>query len=80
MFDCSYNQMMSFERLHTTNDRATPTQMMEYKHAILLYKLFNGTDMSNDWIDLNVQQTLNVRNHLVNVFDKSKLKVGKISK
>ena len=58
MFDCSYNQMMSFERLHTTNDRATPTQMMEYKHAILLYKLFNGTDMSNDWIDLNVQQTL----------------------
>ena len=72
--------MMSFERLHTTNDRATPTQMMEYKHAILLYKLFNSTDMSNDWIDLNVQQTFNDRNHLVNVFDKSKLKAGKISK
>ena len=34
-----YNDQISFEELHVLNKRATPTQIMQYKHSLLLYKL-----------------------------------------
>jgi hypothetical protein len=36
--------------LHAINDRATPFQMMQYKQALLLFKIFNENTASPDWI------------------------------
>ena len=45
-----------------------------YKHALELY---NSTDETGDWMDLNVQQNFNNRNQNVQIVDYSKLKNGK---
>ena len=47
---------ISFNDLHKINKRATPEQMMKYKHAIQMFKLFNDNNFDNNWLDLNVQQ------------------------
>ena len=52
----------SYEQLHRINGRANPTQMMKYKHAIQLNKVYNSTDNNEDWLDLNFNQTFNRRN------------------
>ena len=68
---------ISFERLHSLHKRANPMSMMRYKHSLELYKLYNGSDDRQDWIDLNFQQNFNNRNNFINVFENSRLKVGK---
>ena len=67
----------SFESIHTLADRATPTQMSTYKHAIQLYNLYNSTEMSEDWISLNIQQNFNDRNGKFQIFNISNYKVGR---
>ena len=52
-------------------------KMMEYKHAIELYRLYNSDDMSEDWLDLNVQQNFNDRQENVKIVDYSQIRVGK---
>jgi hypothetical protein len=47
---------MSYAELHSINDRAAPFQMMQYKHALLLFKIFNENTASPDWIQLNFTQ------------------------
>ena len=36
-----YDRFMSFETLHSVNNRATPLQFTTYRHAILLHKYYN---------------------------------------
>ena len=67
----------SFERLHIIHERATPTQVMKYKHCLELYRLYNSEVMSDDWINLNMQQNFNDRSDKVKIVDKSRIKVGK---
>ena len=38
----TYNREMSFRELHILNLRATPNQFLNYKHAILLYNVYNS--------------------------------------
>ena len=74
------NQMdlrISFDQLHKINNRATPMQMMRYKHSILLYKLYNSSDETDDWMDLNWNQYFNSRCAKFKIFDDSRLKIGK---
>ena len=66
----------SFESMHCLAKRGTPTQMSNYKHAIQIYKLFNSTNMSEDWISLNFQQNFNTRNTKIQTFNVSNYKVG----
>ena len=73
----NYDNTMSFEQIHVINKRATPKLMMVYKHAILLYKVWNDTIYSKQWLALNFQQNFNERVNTVNVFETSNLKVGK---
>ena len=47
--------------------------VMKYKYSIELYRLYNGGEERDDWIDLN----FNNRNEFINVFDKSTIRVGK---
>jgi hypothetical protein len=54
----NYERMMSFETLHLLNGRACPTNLMKYKHAILLYKIYNKGEPPKDWLALNFNQVL----------------------
>ena len=66
----------SFETMHNLAQRATPSQMTSYKHALQLFKLYNSTNMSDDWVSLNVQQNFNRRNEKVQLIKISNYKVG----
>ena len=73
----NYNNMMSFEQIHVINKRATPNQMLLYKHSLLLHKIWNDPIYSKDWLDLNFQQNFNERRTKVMIFDTSQRKIGK---
>ena len=72
----SYNYLMSYKNLHYINKRAMPEQMMRYKHAILLYKTYNETTQTKNWLTLNFQQSFNNRNNTFRVFSTNNYKVG----
>ena len=42
----------SYEAIHALQKRATPTQMMKYKHSIQLYKLYNRTEQNEEYLTL----------------------------
>jgi hypothetical protein len=48
--------MMSFETLHLLNGRASPVNLMKYKHAILLHKIYNKGEPPEDWLALNFKR------------------------
>ena len=73
----NYNYLMSFEQIHTINKRATPNQMLIYKHCLLLFKLWNNQIYSYEWLALNFQQTFNARCSTVKIFENNNYKVGK---
>ena len=66
----------SFESMHRLAKRGTPTQMCNYKHALQLYKLYNSTKMTDDWVSLNFQQNFNARNTRIQIFNVSNYKIG----
>ena len=68
---------ISFERLHTINQRGTPEQMLKYKLSLQIYKLYNSEKMTEDWIDLNNQQNFNARVNKLLVSNNSNYKIGK---
>ena len=47
-----------------------------YRMAIQLYKIYNGVEMNEDWIDMNYQQNFNARNRMFQINDYSRLKIG----
>ena len=51
--------------------------MMKYRQSIQLFKIFNSDDQNDDWVDLNFQQNFNARNDSIQLYDVSRLKVGK---
>ena len=73
----NYNNMMSFEQIHAINKRATPNQMLLYKHSLLLHKIWNDPIYSMDWLDLNFRQNFNESRTKVMIFDTSRRKIGK---
>ena len=79
MITLNYDYTISFIQLHSINKRATPTQIMNYKHALLLYKIFNNQLYSKEWLALNFQQTYNARTDTINIVDTSRIKIGKNS-
>ena len=68
--------MQSFVNFHHTCKRATPSQTMQYKHSIVLHKLFNTQIPTMDWIELNFHQTLTSREAMFNVIRLNKTNVG----
>ena len=72
----SYHDRMSYQELHTINNRATPSQMSDYKLALLLHILINLEILSKDWIDINFQQNLNSRNTTSKCFKTNRYKIG----
>ena len=66
----------SHDAIHRLAKRGTPEQMSTYKHALQLYKLFNSSNMTDDWVSLNDQQTFNGRNEHIHIYKKLNYKVG----
>ena len=55
------SNFLSYIDTHKITKRATPNQILLYKHAILLYKLYNSIDTTQEWVNLNFQQILTSR-------------------
>ena len=55
------DRMESFVNIHKNCKRALPSQIIEYKHAILLHKLYNEQMPVSDWVELNFNQVLTSR-------------------
>ena len=68
--------MESFYNLHKKCQRALPNQIMEYKHALLLYKIYNTQIPPMDWIELNFNQTLTSRETTFNAIKSNNTKIG----
>ena len=49
----------------------------KYRLAIQLYKIYNGSSMDDDWLDMNIQQNFNARNKMFHITDSSRIMVGK---
>ena len=73
----NYHRNLSYQVLPTQLKRATPTQIMVYKHALLLHKVYNDESTSPEWIDLFSNQTFNNRSRSANFVENNNFKIGK---
>ena len=55
------NPMQSFINIHRDCNQATPEKLSLFKHALLLFKLYNTNLPKLDWIALNFQQVNSAR-------------------
>ena len=73
----SYHRFMSFNLLHKLNNRALPEQMMVYKHALMLFKIYQFHTPTLEWIELQHSQVLTSRQTHFEVCSPSLHTVGK---
>ena len=64
---------LSFVNLHARHNIATPEKLMLYKHALSLFKLFNSTNYTTEWVALNLNQ-INTSRQINFISGKSNLK------
>ena len=67
----SYYSMTIFDthtQIHKTANRALPDQMINYKQAIIMYKLFNMCQPELEFVNLNFQLNQNPRIKHANFF------------
>ena len=57
----NYEPNMSYDTLHSINKRALPNQMLLYKLALTLFKLYNFRLPQFEWLNLNFDQILTSR-------------------
>ena len=70
------NIMQSFAKIHIKCKHALPEQMIIYKHAILLHKLYNTASPETEWIALNFQQILTTRQTKFSVIKTNNKRIG----
>ena len=63
--------------IHSLANRALPDQMINYKHAITMYKLFNHCQPETEFIQLNFQLNQNQRLQHANFFLRQNYESGK---
>ena len=57
--------------------KSNTPQMLKYKLALQLYKLYNNETQTKDWLTLSFNQNFNERNTKANFIDTSNYKIGK---
>ena len=70
------NNSISFVNLHKISKRGTPDQMIQYKLAICLFKLYNNNFNSIEFAALNYNQILTSRQTKFITSKDNKTKVG----
>ena len=68
---------ISYNRLHSIANKATPEQICQYKQSLLLHKTYNDKDQGRDWLSLNFNQNFNNRTPKFITTDTSNFKIGK---
>ena len=68
--------MESFINVHINCQRALPNQIMEFKHSILLYKIFNTHLPSLDWVELNFNHAISSREKFFITLKSNSTKIG----
>ena len=68
---------LSFKQLHKNEKRALPMDFSNYRLSIQLFKIYNGSSMDENWMDMNFNQNFNARNKMFHINDNSKLMVGR---
>ena len=68
--------MISFIDLHKLNKRATPNQLLIYKHALLLFNLYNENQLAADWLTLNFNQIITSRQTNFQIIKSNNYRVG----
>ena len=63
--------------IHSTANRALPDQMLNYKQAISMYKLFNHCQPETEFLQMNFQYNQNPRIQHANFFARQKYDTGK---
>ena len=58
------------------NNRATPEQILLYKHSLALFRLYNLNEPTLEWCALNFNQVLTSRQAKFKSMKSNKLKVG----
>ena len=48
---------------------------MEYKHSILLHKVFKTHNLSKDWVELNSNEAITLRETFFNLVKSNKTKI-----
>ena len=67
---------LSFNKIHEINKRATPHNLMIYKHSLLLHKLYNQGQPSTEWVNLHFQHQFSMRQGMFTVAKTNLLKIG----
>ena len=68
---------ISFIQLHNQEKRALPMNFAKYRLAIQLFKIYNGNDYNDDWLDMNRQQNFNARCDMFQISNCSNIKIGR---
>ena len=63
-------------QIHSIANRAIPDQMLNYKHAISMYKLFNHCQPETEFVQLNFQLNQNQRLNHANFFSRQQYESG----
>ncbi len=72
----NYDRSTSYLELHSINKRATPSQFMQYKLSLQLFKLYNNNEQNIDWINLNFNQMLSRRQTFFETTNTSNYRIG----
>ena len=62
--------------IHSISGRALPDQMINYKHAIQMYKLFNQCQPDSEFMHMNFQFNQNPRIKHANFFTRQNYHIG----
>ena len=71
-----YNHQMSYSTIHYLNKRALPSQITNYKHALILFKIYNSNTMDNDFMTFFFNQQFTARRKTIKFINTSKFKIG----
>ena len=63
--------------IHRMADRALPEKMCLYRHAMIMYKLFNNMLCENEFIEMNFQLCDNARSRKITFIKNQRFNVGK---
>ena len=71
------NYKNTHTEIHRMADRALPEKMCLYRHAVIMYKLFNSMLCDNEFIEMNFQLCDNARSRKITFTKNQRFNVGK---
>jgi hypothetical protein len=70
------NSHISFDNIHLQAKKSTPSQIALYKISLLLYKNFNASYHSKDWLEFSNQIIMTGRQTVFNIHKSNNYNIG----